>query len=238
MKLPACWRRQEGSVRVAEFGRVLLTRHPETVSNVKRFYSGRLDVGLTPEGEAQAKRAAHAIAAWKPERIFTSPLSRCRAVADAAAAELGIEAVVDERLVEIEFGAVEGLAVGKLAEHGFTFPWPLVDGVSQPAEGAESFEELIVRARSFVDWVATLPGKTSCVSHGGLTRAFFAAVYDIPVERFWNRTIVNVSSQVFVSDGKRLSLQSAGLTPEELLARAEAGFVPSGDVGALSTCKA
>lgn len=219
---------------MAEFGRVTFTRHPETVSNIEKFFSGRLDVSLTERGREQARRAAEAIAAWGPDRIVTSPLTRCRAIADEAARLLGLEAQVDERLVEIEFGAIEGIGIADLPERGYQFPWPVVDGRSVPAPGAESFESLIARARSFVDWVATQPGKTSCVTHGGLTRAIFAAVYDEPVDRFWNHVFVNVSTQVFVSDGSRLSLQSSGLTPEELRARALSGYVPGGDVGAVT----
>lgn len=218
---------------MAEFGRVTFTRHPETVSNVEHFFSGRLDVDLTEAGRGQAVRAAEAIAAWRPKRIVTSPLSRCRAVADRAARLLGIEPVVDDRLIEIEFGEIEGIRLSELSSRGYEFPWPVVDGHTVPAPGAESFEDLIARARSFVDWVATQPGKTSCVTHGGLTRAIFAAVYDEPVTSFWNHVFVNVSTQVFVSDGHRLVLQSSGLTPEELRARAESGYVPGGDVGAL-----
>ena len=154
---------------MAEFGRVLITRHPETVSNVEHFFSGRMDVALTDRGRRQAVQAAEAIAAWRPDRILTSPLSRCRAIADDAAARLGIEPVVDDRLVEIEFGAIEGVRLDKIRELG----------------------------------------------------------------RFWNHVIVNVSSMVYVSDGSRLSLQTAGLMPDELKARAELGFVPGGDVGVL-----
>lgn len=219
---------------MAEFGRVLVTRHPETVSNVEHFFSGRMDVALTERGRAQAREAAEAIAAWGPERIFTSPLSRCRAIADDAAARLGLEPVVDERLVEIEFGAIEGIRLDQLAARGYRFPWPIEDGRTVPAPGAESFEDLIARARSFVDYVATLPGKTSCITHGGLSRALFAAVYDEPVDTFWNHMIVNVASAVFVSNGSRLMLQTAGLMPSELKARAERGFVPGGDVGSTS----
>lgn len=216
---------------MAEFGRVLFMRHPQTVSNVEHFFSGRLDVGLSELGKRQAAEAADALVAWRPDRIVTSPLSRCHAIADAAAEALGIEVIEDERLIEIEFGAIEGVPVAELSERGFTFPWPIVDGHSVTAEGGESFEELIARARSFVSWVATQPGKTACVTHGGLTRAVFAAVYDIPVERFWYHVFVNVSSQVFVSNGRHLVLQTSGLLPAELKARAELGLVPAGDIG-------
>ena len=217
---------------MAEYGRVLFMRHPETEYNISRQLSGRLDVNLSEKGVGQAQRAARALVAWKPDRIISSPLKRCHAIADPAAAELGLEVIDDERLIEINFGEVEGIVKDTLPEMGLAFPWEIRDGASVAAPGAESFEDILERARGFVGYVATLPGKTVCVTHGGFTRAVFGAVYHEPVDLFWNHIVPNVSSQVFVSNGERLSLQTAGLTPEELLGRAQAGFVPRDSVSA------
>lgn len=217
---------------MAEFGRVLFMRHPQTEFNNTGRLSGRIDVGLSEVGREQATRAAAALVAWKPDRIITSPLKRCHAIADAAARELGVEPIEDGRVIEIDFGEAEGIEKGRLADMGLAFPWQIVDGRSVAAPRAESFEDLIERARGFVNYVATLRGKTAVVTHGGFSRAVFAAAYDEPVELFWDRVIPNVSSQVFVSNGRRLALQTAGLTPEELHRRADAGYVPHDSVSA------
>lgn len=217
---------------MAEFGRVLFMRHPETTYNISRQLSGRLDVDLSEKGEDQARRAADAIVAWEPDRIISSPLKRCHAIADDAAERLGLEVMNDERIIEIDFGDVEGVVKDTLADMGLEFPWEIRDGHSVAAKNAETFEDLIARAKTFVDYVATLPGKTVCVTHGGLTRAVYGAVYQEPVELFWNHVVPNVSSHVFVSNGQRLSLQTAGLTPEELHHRADIGFVPHDSVSA------
>lgn len=219
---------------MAEVGRVVFMRHPETESNRMQYFSGRRDVALSEAGRAQVHRAARALVTWKPERIVCSPLSRCHAIADEAATQLGLDVIADERLIELEFGPLEGVVTTETARLGLHFPWPVEHGRSTPAPGAESFEDLIARARSFVSWVVQQPGKTACVTHGGFTRAVYAAVYHEPVDTFWNHIVVNVSSQVFVSDGQRLSLQSAGLTPEELQARAEHHYVPGGDIGCIN----
>lgn len=217
---------------MGEYGRVLFMRHPRTVFNDTGLLSGHIDVELSDAGVSQARRAAAALAAWQPDRILCSPLRRCRAIADEAAAALGQDVIVDERLIELDFGPLEGVEKAALEQQGLSFPWQIVDGHSVAAPGAETFEQLIERAGHFVDYVATLPGKTACVTHGGFSRAVFAAVYHEPVELFWNRVIPNVSSQVFVSNGRRLALQTAGLTPEELHRRADANFVPHDSVSA------
>lgn len=215
---------------MAEFGRVLFMRHPRTVFNDTGLLSGHIDVGLSEAGVSQAHRAAAAVAAWRPDRILCSPLKRCRAIADEAAEALGQDVIVDERLIELDFGPLEGIAKAELERQGYSFPWSIVDGHSVAPDGAETFESLIERAGGFVDYVATLPGKTACITHGGFSRAVFAAVYHEPVELFWDRVVPNVSSQVFVSNGTRLALQTAGLTPEELHRRADANFVPHDSV--------
>lgn len=217
---------------MGEYGRVLFMRHPRTVFNDTGLLSGHIDVELSEAGVSQAHRAAAALAAWRPDRILCSPLRRCRAIADEAAAALGQDVIVDERLIELDFGPLEGVEKAALEQQGLSFPWQIVDGRSVAAPGAETFEQLIERAGHFVDYVATLPGKTACVTHGGFSRAVFAAAYHEPVELFWDRVIPNVSSQVFVSNGRRLALQTAGLTPEELHRRADANFVPHDSVSA------
>lgn len=207
--------------------RVLFIRHPETLGNTRHFFSGRLDVDLTPEGEAQRDRAIQALVAWEPDRVYTSPLKRCRAIAEPVAEKLGVPLVVDDRLIEIDFGVIESKTSEEAAQMGLAFPWPIVDGRSVPCEGGESYEHIIERARGFIEHAVTLVGKTACVTHGGFTRAIFAAAYGEDVDRFWFRVVPNVSSQVFVSKGGRLRLQSCGISPEELEMRANHHFVPS-----------
>jgi len=121
-------------------------RHPETEYNISRKLSGRLDVNLSEKGVGQAQRAARALVAWKPDRIISSPLKRCHAIADPAAAELGLEVIDDERLIEINFGEVEGVVKDTLPEMGLAFPWEIRDGASVAAPGAESFEDILERS--------------------------------------------------------------------------------------------
>ena len=56
--------------------RILLMRHPETPANTERCFSGRRDVPLTERGERQRDRGVEALVAFRPDRIWCSPLSR------------------------------------------------------------------------------------------------------------------------------------------------------------------
>lgn len=199
-------------------------RHPETLGNTAHLYSGRKNVELSDRGAAQCARAVRALVAWRPDRIVTSPLVRCRSIAFGAALCLGIEPEVDERLIEINFGALEGLTARQGRKAGLLFPWPIgPDGRSCPAPGAESFEHLMGRAADFLEDARTFEGRVACVTHGGMTRAILGAAYGMDVGRFWDMSIDNVSSQIFVGNGSsRLMVSAMGLSPEEVAGRGRA----------------
>ena len=129
-------------------------RHPETRENMAGVLSGRIDVDLTPRGEEQMRRAIEAVVAWEPDRIWCSPLSRCRSIAEEAAFRLGIECRVEPGLAEINFGSIQGMRMDAVHELGYDFPWALdADGRSMPAPGAESFEDLLERARDAAEYL-------------------------------------------------------------------------------------
>lgn len=203
---------------------VLFMRHPETLGNTAHLYSGRKNVELSDCGAAQCARAVQALVAWRPDRIVTSPLVRCRSIAFGAALCLGLEPEVDERLIEIDFGALEGLTARQGREAGLLFPWPIgPDGRSRPAPGAESFEHLMGRAADFLEDARAFEGRVACVTHGGMTRALLGAAYGMDVDRFWDMSIDNVSSQIFVGNGSsRLMVSAMGLSPEEVAGRGRA----------------
>lgn len=199
--------------------RVLFMRHPETISNTQHFFSGRLDVPLTPNGERQRERAVEALVAFAPDRILCSPLSRARGLAEMAAERLGVPCTPLDDLLEIDFGPLEGMSVDRAMNEGLGFPWPLDDaGVSTPPEGAESFEHLRGRCRSVLEYLRPLEGRTACVTHGGFLRMLLAAVYDIPLTLFWNQHVLNVSSHYLTCDGATYALGGFNLSPEEVIA--------------------
>ena len=202
--------------------RILVMRHPQTVANIDHVLSGRSDVDLTEEGVRQLFRAAQAVTAWRPDRIWVSPLSRCKAIGEEAANALGIPCEVHPNLAEIEFGPVQGMTAGELRRHGYAFPWRLDErGHSVCPEGSESFEELIARAGRLLDERRPLEGRTACVTHGGFTRGLLAAVMGTPLTTFWNVRLPNVSSQVLTCDGQTFTLAGLALAPEEVVRRTE-----------------
>ncbi|MFG1792054.1 bifunctional RNase H/acid phosphatase [Nocardia sp. NPDC049149] len=126
--------------------RLLLLRHGQTELSVQRRYSGRGNPPLTELGREQAARAAKMLAAKGDiAAVLTSPLSRARDTADAAAGALDAPVTVLDGLIETDFGDWEGLTFREAAERDPELHARWLGDPSLPAPGGESFDQ--VRAR-------------------------------------------------------------------------------------------
>lgn len=126
--------------------RLLLLRHGQTELSVQRRYSGRGNPPLTELGREQAARAAKMLAAkGNIAAVLTSPLSRARDTAEAAATALDAPLTVLDGLIETDFGEWEGLSFAEAAERDPESHARWLGDPSLPAPGGESFDQ--VRAR-------------------------------------------------------------------------------------------
>jgi probable phosphoglycerate mutase len=137
--------------------RLLLVRHGSTQLTEQRRYSGRGDVPLSPEGEAQAKATAERIAAMlarsgggAPPVVVTSPLVRCRRTAEIIADRIDASVLVEDGLTECDFGAWEGLTFAEVRQ---VWPeeldaWLASTQVAPP--GGESFAQVAARVRPVI----------------------------------------------------------------------------------------
>jgi broad specificity phosphatase PhoE len=92
-------------------------RHGQTELSVQRRYSGRGNPPLTDLGRRQADAAAEYIAARGGiAAVITSPLQRAHDTAATVAKALNLDVLVDDDLIETDFGAWEGLTFGEAAE--------------------------------------------------------------------------------------------------------------------------
>jgi broad specificity phosphatase PhoE len=85
---------------------VYLARHGETAWSLSGQHTGRVDLPLTADGEANGRRLASRLAGIPFERVFTSPLARARRTCELAG--FGASAVIDSDLLEWDYGAYEG----------------------------------------------------------------------------------------------------------------------------------
>ncbi|MBF0663947.1 MAG: 2,3-diphosphoglycerate-dependent phosphoglycerate mutase [Brevundimonas sp.] len=104
--------------------RLILLRHGQSQWNLENRFTGWVDVDLTAEGEAQARRGGELIAGagFRPDVMFTSVLTRAKrtgALALDSAALKDVPVVEDWRLNERHYGGLTGLNKAETAEkHG------------------------------------------------------------------------------------------------------------------------
>ena len=93
---------------------IYLVRHCECTANVERRLSGIVDYPVTDKGKGQLDGLAERFAKEKLDAVYTSPLSRTRATAEAIARYNGAPILVDERFIEFNFGSIDGVHVRDL----------------------------------------------------------------------------------------------------------------------------
>lgn len=104
--------------------RLILLRHGQSQWNLENRFTGWVDVDLTAEGEAQARRAGELIAqaAFHPAVMFTSVLTRAKRTGALALQSAGLKdvpIVEDWRLNERHYGGLTGLDKAETArKHG------------------------------------------------------------------------------------------------------------------------
>ncbi|CAA0131701.1 Bifunctional protein [Mycolicibacterium vanbaalenii] len=129
--------------------RLLLLRHGQTELSVQRRYSGRGNPALTDLGARQAEAAAQYLGVKGGiAAVVSSPLRRAHDTASAAAGQLGLDVVVDDDLIETDFGAWEGLTFGEAAERDPELHRSWLRDTSVPPPGGESFDAVAARVRS------------------------------------------------------------------------------------------
>jgi probable phosphoglycerate mutase len=87
---------------------LILVRHGESEANAQGLLLGRIDAPLTEFGRAQAAAVRHQLHQPVVE-LRSSPLSRARDTA--AALDLDLTALIDERWVEVDYGEFDGQAL-------------------------------------------------------------------------------------------------------------------------------
>ena len=104
--------------------RLILLRHGQSQWNLENRFTGWVDVDLTAEGEAQARRGGELIAeaGFKPDVMFTSVLTRAKRTGALALDSGGLKdvpVVEDWRLNERHYGGLTGLNKAETADkHG------------------------------------------------------------------------------------------------------------------------
>jgi probable phosphoglycerate mutase len=128
--------------------RLILARHGETDSNKAGLALGRADIELNEHGRWQAQRLALSLKDEPIDAIYSSPLKRALATAEPIASDHGLEVQVDDGLVEMDIGQMEGLTFQELRERHpqFLQLWLGGQAAYEPMPGGERLLDVQERA--------------------------------------------------------------------------------------------
>jgi len=165
-----------------ELMKIFSARHGETEWNRLNKICGRTDIPLTEKGIAQAEAMAEKIKNQEIHLIFASPMIRAVQTAQAAAKACGVEIIIDERLIEQDYGIYEGMDRRSEAfldnKRNFAYRYP----------GGESMMQVAARVYSFIDEIKEKYKDKNIllVSHGGVCRVINTYFCDVTNEEYFN----------------------------------------------------
>ena len=185
---------------------IYILRHGETNGNKAGRIQGSTDIPLNENGIRLAEETAE----LQFDIIYASPLSRARKTAEIVRGTHTTEIVIDDRIVEMNFGKAEGMLIKDINEkpenqnlkYCFTIP-----SKYQAKDGAESYEHIMARAKDFLENELRPLEHTYenvlVVCHGALIRALLLNVLGWDIDRYWEIHQPNCCMNlVTLKDGK------------------------------------
>jgi alpha-ribazole phosphatase/probable phosphoglycerate mutase len=130
------------------------------------------------------------------EHIYTSPLVRCSAFAQALAARLDVPCQRDERLAEVDYGGWEGMSPDELKQADKEILLRFYrDPARYRAADAEPLERFRNRVMEVIDEIRVRHQgqRVLVVTHAGVVRAVITHLLDAPVTSLYRITVPNAS---------------------------------------------
>ena len=154
-------------------GEVWLVRHGETEWSRDGRHTSTTDLPLTDDGRKVAETLRPRLAAETFGLVLTSPRERARETARLSGEP---DALVDDDLVEWDYGDLEGLTTEQIRE---TYPgWTIWQG---PVPGGESAADISTRLDRVVARCRSESGRVLLFGHGHCLRALAARWLELPV---------------------------------------------------------
>jgi phosphoserine phosphatase len=170
--------------------KIILVRHGHVDWIAPERFRGRAELALSELGRRQAQAVARYIAAtWKPEAVYTSPLSRCRDTATAIAAPSHLEPQPIDGLCDIDYGEWQGLTREQAEERwpdeiGLWFRAPHLAAIP----GGETLPALLSRAAAALRDIlrAHQSGTVVLVGHDSVNRVLLLFALELSLSRYWH----------------------------------------------------
>ncbi|QAY59606.1 histidine phosphatase family protein [Microbacterium protaetiae] len=158
---------------------IVLVRHGETEWSRAGRHTSTTDIGLTERGEQQARRIGAALRERRFAVVLCSPRRRAR---ETAALAGFADPIVDDDLVEWDYGALEGRTSRDISAQ-IGHPWSIWTASPPDPTPAETAAEIARRADAVIERLQTTveQGQDAAVfSHAHFLRVLAARWLDLP----------------------------------------------------------
>lgn len=173
---------------------IYIIRHGQTELNNKKALQGRSDHPLNDTGIAQAQEAAAMLQGIKFDAVYSSPLIRAVQTAKILAPEL--EPIIDERLIEMDYGPYEGMDLQNLAPEVITF---FSDFIHNPApDGMEQLGSVVDRAGLFIQEHGRTSGNILISTHAIAMKGILEYLTPESGGGYWNKYVGNC--EVYITE--------------------------------------
>jgi broad specificity phosphatase PhoE len=174
---------------VSPAARLYVVRHGQTDRSARMIYSGRADIPLTATGVDQARLAAGELRGVGVDGIYSSPLIRAEQTGRAIAAATGAPLRIEPRLIEVDYGPIEGLDREQARQRfGELFAAWRDDPYGAPLPGMEPLGDALERARVATGEAIAAHDCPVLVGHQGILRLVLVALGRIePADYFSTR---------------------------------------------------
>lgn len=185
---------------------IILIRHGQTNCNLKKIYSGFLDIGLNKTGRSQAKKLARRLSARPIDKIYAS--DRKRALQTAKILFHGKQINSIPGLREVNFGVFEGLTYEQIMKkHPEAFGKWLKDPFSIKIPKGEHLVRVRKRVTEALSKIARInKDKTvAVVSHGGAISLYLNHL--LKLKGFWKNIPGPTSISVVEYKGRQVKIK-------------------------------
>lgn len=185
--------------------RLILVRHGETDTNKARLALGQADVELNEHGRWQAQRLALSLKREPIVAIYSSPLKRALTTAEPIASSHGLEVQVDDGLIEMDIGEMEGLTFQQVRERypHFLQAWLGDQAAHEAMPGGERLLDVQERAWQAIERIRERQehGTVAVVTHNFVILTLFCRVLGLELADF-RRLRLSVAAKSVLEMGR------------------------------------
>jgi ribonuclease H / adenosylcobalamin/alpha-ribazole phosphatase len=163
--------------------KLILVRHG-THAEVGHVLSGRSEIPLSVQGQAEADALAEALDGLAIASIHSSPRRRTQETAAPLAARRDLAVQLAPALDEVDFGAFSGRSFAALDPDPDWQRWN-AERATARCPGGETMGEAVARALAYLHAIPEAQSPAVCVTHCDVIRGVVAAALGLGLDRLF-----------------------------------------------------